>query len=178
VRVFAEGGAGDVRLSWRSPGGEIETIPPWALYVPPVRANGLLGCYYANGNWEGPPAFERIDPTLSIYFHVTPLPRPYTVEWLGAVDVPETGRYHFGLRSVDESMLILDGVEIVRSEIRDAYREVAVELEAGPHDIRVRFADRSHHTQIDLYWRRPGEEPRIVAAEALLAPRSGYRTID
>ena len=105
---------------------------------------------------------------------MTPLPRPYTVEWLGAVDVPETGRYHFGLASVDESMLFLDWVEVCRSEILNAYREGTVELEAGLHDIRVRFADRTHHTHIDLYWRRPGNERRIVPAEALHPPRSGY----
>ena len=78
-----------------------------ALHVPPVASNGLLGRYYANGNWEEPPAFTRIDPQINLYFHDIPLPRPYTVEWRGKLAVaprrriPPGNRVHRRVGAVD-----------------------------------------------------------------------------
>ncbi len=81
LRVEAEGGAGRVELYWQPPGEPPNPIPQRFLYTtPPVSSNGLLGRYYRDLNWAGEPALEQIDPSLALYFHITPLPRPYTVE--------------------------------------------------------------------------------------------------
>jgi hypothetical protein len=171
LRVLATGGDGVFRLSWQPPDGEMTVIPPWALHVPPVTGNGLLGRYYPNPNWEAPEAFARIDPEPNIYFHVLQLPRPYTVEWTGQILISEAGRYAFGLRSADESTLYLDDQEVVRGIERDVYAEGSIELDSGAHDIRIRLADRTHHTYVQLYWTPPGAGRRIVPREVLSPPR-------
>jgi hypothetical protein len=87
IRLHAESGEGRIRFAWQPPDGPPETVPSWALYVPPVQSNGLLGQYFANGDWGGEAAFAQIDPRLSMYFHVPTLPRPYTVEWSGKLAI-------------------------------------------------------------------------------------------
>ena len=74
---------GVFRLAWRPSDREGEVLPARALYSYPVSANGLLGRYFANDSWSEPEAFAQIDPQLNLYFHIIPLPRPYTVEWTG-----------------------------------------------------------------------------------------------
>ena len=108
LRVRAAGAAGQVRLSWQTPGGARETIPQESLYVPPVVANGLLGSYYRGTDWSGGVAVAQVDPSLSLYFHQPLLPRPYTVEWRGKIDAPAAGTYTFGLESIDDSWLYID----------------------------------------------------------------------
>ena len=109
LRLRAAGGHGPVTLSWQRPGEAERIVQSSALHVPPVASNGLLGRYYANGNWEEPAAFTRIDPQINLYFHDIPLPRPYTVEWRGKLAAPHDGEYRLGIESIDESELWIDG---------------------------------------------------------------------
>lgn len=180
VRLQAEGGEGVVRLAWQPPDGPPETIPPWALYVPPVRSNGLLGSYYANDSWSGTPAFAQIDPNLAMYFHVPTLVRPYTVIWKGKIAIPEDGSYGFALQSIDESQLLIDEVEIVTSRVANEMVHSQLTLEAGLHDIEVRYADRTNHTYIKLLWTPPGanEAFRPVPTDLLFPPQARYDSVD
>jgi sugar lactone lactonase YvrE len=174
VAVAEPSQLGPVRLLWRPPGSALQTIPSWALYSEPVRVRGLLGSYFANSTWDGVPSLTRIDEQLDLYFHVTPLPRPYTVEWTGKIAIPTAGRYTFGIISIDESRLWIDDEEVTASAGANEYREAGIELVAGLHDIRVRFADRTAHTHITLSWQPPwgGQEP--VPADVLLPPLGDY----
>jgi transglutaminase-like putative cysteine protease len=95
-RLRALGGVGQVSLMWQRPNGQAEVVPQWAFYRPPVTNHGLQGNYYANANWEGAPTLARIDPFLDMYFHITPLPRPYTAEWSGVLVAPQEGPYGLG----------------------------------------------------------------------------------
>jgi DNA-binding beta-propeller fold protein YncE/4-amino-4-deoxy-L-arabinose transferase-like glycosyltransferase len=177
LRVRAVGAEGRVRLQWQTPGGEEAVVPTWALYRPPVTNNGLLGRYYQNLDWAGPPALARIDPSLSLYFHITPLPRPYTVEWQGVISIPRAGVYAFGLESIDDSRLYIDGRLVVETIQPNDYREGSVELTAGFHDIRLRYADRSSHSHINLYWMPPGQGRQIVPSQNLYPPQGSYTQI-
>jgi hypothetical protein len=176
----SDDGEGRVRLAWQPPDGPPAIIPAWALYVPPVQSNGLLGEYFANGNWEGEPAFAQIDPHLSIYFHVPTLARPYSVEWRGKIAIPEAGDYDFALRSIDESVLLIDDSEIATSQVRNELDEGSVTLAAGLHDIRVRYVDRTDHTYINLMWRPPGVDQsyRAIPTELLYPPQEKYDLVD
>jgi hypothetical protein len=82
LRIRARARPGQVRLMWQPPGGQMEVVPQWALYAPPVGYNGLQGSYYTSAAWEGTPALVRVDPFLDTYYHLTPLPRPYSAEWV------------------------------------------------------------------------------------------------
>jgi len=162
LRLRASGSAGQMRLWWQPPGGEEETVPTWALYSFPISGYGLLGKYYSNPDWQGPPEMERIDPVIDVYFHLTPLPRPYSVEWTGTLSVPESGIYHLGLRSVDEARLYLDGQPVVEAMVPDEYIEAPIDLEAGPHDLRITYQDLTGRSRIHLYWTRPNGERKII----------------
>jgi streptogramin lyase len=180
IRLRVEGGQGHVRLAWQPPDGPPQTIPSWALYVPPVQSNGLLGRYFANGEWRGEPAFAQIDPRLSMYFHVPTLPRPYTVEWSGKIAIPAAGDYGFALQSIDESILSIDGVELIADRQRNVLAQATVTLNAGLHDILVRYADRTDHTFIELTWRPPGNDAsyRVIPSELLFPPQEKYEQVD
>jgi streptogramin lyase len=148
--------------------------PSSVFYVAPVSGNGLLGRYFANDAWREPETLARIDPMLSLYFHVIPLPRPYTVEWSGKIAIPVSGVYAFGLESIDESQLWIDEQPVVAATTPNSYAEGAVELEQGLHDIRLRYADHSDHSHINFYWMPPGGERQVVPPEVLFPPQGSY----
>lgn len=175
LRVEAEGGDGRVDLYWQPPGEPPNSIPQRFLYTtPPVTNNGLLGRYYRGLEWAGEPVLEQIDPSLALYFHITLLPRPYTVEWTGKLEAPVTGSYAFGLESIDDSWLYIDGQLVVETHMPNQYREGQTSLTAGWHDISVRYVDRTSHSHINLYWRPPGGGQEIVPPERLLPPQGAY----
>jgi streptogramin lyase/4-amino-4-deoxy-L-arabinose transferase-like glycosyltransferase len=177
LHVRAIGAEGHFELAWQPPEEELQTVPSWALYAPPVTNNGLLGKYYPNGEWRPPVALARIDSRLNLYFHITPLPRPYTVEWEGKIFAPQSGRYLFGLESIDESVLYIDGQQVTAGLVPNQYQEGAIELQAGLHEIRVRFSDHTNHTHINLYWTPPGGVRQIVPAEVLFPPQGSYQRV-
>ncbi len=175
LRVEAEGGAGRVDLYWQPPGEPPNSIPQQFLYtVPPVTNNGLLGRYYRGLEWAGEPALEQIDPSLALYFHVTLLRRPYTVEWTGKLEAPTNGTYGFGLESIDDSWLYVDGQPVAETHVPNQYREGQISLTAGWHDIAVRYVDKSNHSHVNLYWRPPGGGQQVIPSERLLPPQGAY----
>lgn len=174
IRVRAVGAAGPFTLAWRPPDRDPEVIPATALYTAPVTSNGLLGRYFPNADWQPPEAFAKIDPRLSLYFHVIPLPRPYTVEWSGKLAIPLAGRYRFGLESIDGSTLWINEMEVTAGVEPNILGEGDIELTQGLHDIRVRFTDRTDHTHINLYWTPPGRARQLIPAEALFPPQGDY----
>ncbi len=174
VRIRAVGGDGPVSFSWQRPGEVEQVVPTSALHVPPVTSNGLLGRYYANGDWQDPPAFTRIDPQINLYFHDIPLPRPYTVEWEGKLAVPVDGVYRLGIESIDESELWIDDIAVAASPEPNQYDEDSISLSAGLHDIRIRYVARTSHYHVNLHWAPPGQERTLVQAEALFPPQGNY----
>lgn len=174
IRVRAEGAPGQVALYWQ-PSRRGETLlPQWALYAPPIANHGLLGSYYPNDRWEGRPALQRIDPFLDTYFHFTPLPRPYTVEWTGSLDVPQSGLYRLGLRAVQEAQLYLDGGLLVTTFAPNENVDAIVTLEMGLHELKVRYKDNTDRSRIHLYWMPPTGEFEPIPSQNLWPPLGRY----
>ena len=155
-RLTAQSGRGQVRLSWQSPGREMALIPNSAFYSNLVTNQGLVGKYYANSTWSGSPTLVQIDPFLNTYYHLTPLPRPYSVEWTGLLDVPVTGIYGLAVRSVGEADLYIDGVLVTKAIVPNRIFETDVSLEAGLHELKVLFKDTLPRSRLHLMWRTPG----------------------
>ncbi len=163
---------GPVRLLWREPDGAmLVPVPRRALYVSPVTANGLLGRYYPNADWRGPPAFTQVDESIAKYIHLIPLPRPYTVEWQGQLDVPTGGLYRLGVQVRDAAWLYVDGQLLVENTEPDGFEEAPIRLSRGRHDLRLRFLDRTDHSHIYLYWTRPDGTHEIVPSQYLIPYR-------
>jgi len=177
LRVRAVGAPGRVQLAWRTPDGLVEIIPPTAYYSAPRLGHGLLGRYFGNGEWTPPEVMSRIDARFDRYVHVIPLPRPYTVEWIGKVAAPVDGVYRFGLESIDESRLWIDDALVVEALQPNTYTEGEIELTQGLHDIRIRFADRTNHTHINVFWQLPDGQRQIIPVEALYPPQESYERI-
>jgi len=182
IRITADSGDGPMQLLWRTPNRETEVLPAWQIFSDPVTNNGLLGRYYTGGDWSGTPAMEQIDSGFDMYFHIPILPRPYTVEWSGMIAIPESGRYGFGVKSNDESELRIDGELIAASNGEAQYDEGSIDLEAGLHEIAIRYADRSDHTFFSAYWAPPpgaaSQGRQIIPDEILFPPLGNYERIE
>ncbi len=170
IRVRAEGAPGQVALHWQPPGQGESLVPSWALYSPPVTNHGLQGTFYANDNWTGQPALQRIDPFLDTYFHLIPLKRPYTVEWAGSVVAPQSGAYRLGLRVVQEAELYVDGQLVLTTAGPNQYTEGPISLEVGPHDLRIRYRDNVDRSRVHLSWVTPGGSFEPIPSEFLWPP--------
>jgi hypothetical protein len=167
LRLQAQSGEGRVSLLWRPPAQEMEVVPASILFHSPVTANGLLGQYFDNPDWSGAPVMEQIDPHLDIYFHLTPLPRPYSVEWSGQIDIPYAGVYQFGVDAVDSASIFIDDTLLVETQIPDQYVEVPITLDHGLHALRIRFQDLTNRSRIHLYWVLPDGERTIIPSNYL-----------
>ena len=93
LKLRTQAQAGHFELDWQPPSEQQAPIPLSALLLPGITNHGLLGSYYANGDWQGPPAYTQIDPWIHFYFHNPPLARPYTVEWVGNIEIKKGGQY-------------------------------------------------------------------------------------
>jgi hypothetical protein len=173
LRIRAASGEGPVRLSWRSSsGGDFEPIPSSSLYLsPPIFSNGLVGSYYEGGDWNSDPAIVRIDPFVDMYFHLTPLDRPYGVEWEGEIEIPASGEYEFGLRVTGEAQLYINAELVVDAARPTEYLGSWVQLAAGRNKLRLRYFDYLGASRIHLYWTKPGEVRAVVPSEILFPKR-------
>lgn len=163
------GKEGHFELEWQPPNEEQAPIPSSHLFLPPISNNGLLGYYFANGDWQAPPAFIQVDPWIHFYYHTQPLPRPYTVEWIGNILIPTSGEYSFGIESIDESSLWVDDKQILDVQTLDQYQETKIYLPSGYHTIRIRYADRTGYTHIYLFWTPPGANREIIPQNVLFS---------
>ena len=178
LRVRAQGAPGQFQLRWRTPDRSPELVGTGSLYAAPLTANGLLARYFANGEWQEPEVRARIEDQMGYYVHVPPLPRPYTVEYSGKIAIPAAGDYHFGLESIDESILYIDDQEVVHATQPNQYAEGGLPLGKGLHDIRIRFADRTDHTHLNVYWMPPGAPRAIIPAGVLFPPQGSYANVE
>jgi hypothetical protein len=171
IRVWAEGGPGQVRLTWTPPGQTEQEIPPVSLYQSDAAGGGLLAALYDNADWQGSPVMLRIDPVIDTYFHVLPLRRPYSVEWLGSLAVPVSGSYRVGLRAVQEGSLQLDDQVVLATETPDVMAEAVIPLRAGSHKLRLRYRDTTERSRLHFWWAPPGLPFERVPRQALLPPQ-------
>lgn len=171
LRLEVPGGTTSMQLLWQPPGAaQMEPIPAGSLFRPAMQVRGLLGSYYPNATWSGSPAFAQIDPAIAFYFHITPLPQPFSVEWSGKLFAPADGAYDLGLESVDGSWLDIDQQIVVENPTGHAKVDGTVNLTRGWHDIRVRFIDQTGGTQIYLWWTPPGATAPAWIPSLYLSP--------
>lgn len=99
---------------------------------------GIKGEYFANANWEGSPAFTRIDDQIDFYWESgSPSPElpddDFSIRWTGYLVPPVSGTYHLGCWGMPTLNVWLEGEKILKhnSEHHAFHHEKAVELEAG-----------------------------------------------
>ncbi len=163
--------AGAVRLEWLLPGApEFAPVPPTAFYRSPVDAGGLQADYLEGEGeeWSGP-AFARIEPSVDLFVHRLPLPRPYRVRWHGWLQPPAPGQYELSLAARDRAQLWLGGQPVLETAEPEAPVTATVALGAAV-PIEVRFWDETGHTRVQLRWLRPDGVDEVVPPTALSPP--------
>ena len=166
---------GTLRLWWTAPGQPEQIVPSADFFHEPADNRGLLGIFFPNATWSGPPTLERIDvsPTQSDF--PPALSRPFSVNWTGKIDIPRSGLYRFGTRSVDFSWLYLDGKLVVdNSHGANQLVDEAVNLTQGLHDIRLSYLSRSTDSFVTIYWQPPGFPREQLPPDRLFPPQGAY----
>jgi hypothetical protein len=161
-------GARPIALLWAAPNEDLHPVPANLLNVHPVETDGLLGRVYRGDQPPaGEPVVEQIDPNVELRVHLLPAPRPYTLEWSGAIRIDRDGRHRFGLNSLGASTLWLDGAEIARKGVDAGLVAGEVDLGRGWHGIRIRFVDVTDFSYVTAYWQPPGSDLTPIPPSAL-----------
>jgi DNA-binding beta-propeller fold protein YncE len=96
------------------------------------------------------------------------------VEWTGSLDVPQSGVYRLGLRAAEEAQLYLDGGLLVSTMTPNEFIDAPITLQAGLHDVRVRFKDGTDRSRIHLYWTLPTGPFEPIPSQFLWPPLGRY----
>ena len=134
--------------------------------------NGLLGKYYRNEKWTGPPVDVEVDREINFDWSKTlPLPPPFSVDWTGKLLIDQPGNYTFALMADDGAELIIDGrVVIDVLHVLLQKRTGTVNLAAGSHSIQVRYFNALFGGSVRLWWTQTGHPEQIVPAQVLIPP--------
>lgn len=152
---------------------DTEPIPAENLRTPDGKLNGLSGDYFANMNFEGKPAFTRIDPQLNFRW-ATGTPAEnfpadlFSNRWTGYLVAQVSGRYSISLSSNDGGRLYLDDKVIVDvwGDHATLTATAVVELRANePRKIRVDHYENIGNADLVLGWRLLEENIVDKAAE-------------
>jgi 4-amino-4-deoxy-L-arabinose transferase-like glycosyltransferase len=145
-------------------------VPASAFYTSASPPIGLVGTYYTNPHWQGIPHLIQHDLVLA---STDALHSPYSIIWQGALWIDQPGLYRFGATSDDGSWLYINGDLVVDNGGHHGARYVegpALELDAGYHNIEIRYFQDGGSHKFELYWIPPGRGRELVPPEQL-APR-------
>ncbi|MCC6177680.1 MAG: glycosyltransferase family 39 protein [Chloroflexi bacterium] len=156
-----------IAVRWGGETGQVAAVTANLLTVPPVRPTGLLGRVYPGRVPTGEPVVEQVDPNVELRVHLLPAPRPYTIEWSGALRAERSGVYHFGVSSVGTSSIAVDGVTLATATVPNVYSDGTAELEAGWHDITVHFVDDLNFSNVTAFWQPPDHNREVIPTSAL-----------
>jgi hypothetical protein len=157
--------SGPMELYWRAPGKEPEIVPQEALCTVPLPSNGLLGKYYQGTDWAGLPVFQEVDPVISFRWHDDPAPVPWCAQWEGQIRVQEGGVHRFSMYSNDYAALYINSQQVVELPSKPSG---SIRLEAGEHDIVVKYSNTRHYSEMRLFWTPPGGlGPETIPTEVL-----------
>jgi 4-amino-4-deoxy-L-arabinose transferase-like glycosyltransferase len=158
---------GPMELYWRVSGEEPEIVPQEALSIVPLPSNGLLGKYYRGTDWAGLPAFQEVDPVISFRWHDDPLPVPWCAQWEGKIRLQEGGEYRFKMKSNDYAALYIDGRQVVEYPFTPSG---STQLEAGEHEILVKYSNTKYYSEMRLFWTPPGGSASEAIPTEVLFP--------
>lgn len=158
---------------------KIEPFPRKSMYQPYTLGGGLTGNYIEGLDPLRSPTFSRIDSTIDFYFHLLPLPRPFTVVWRGSLMIPKTGTYRLGVSSNDPAYVQLDGKSIAANTIPLSTTFGSADVVAGLHPLTLTYQSSTDAAQVYLYWIKPDGVKSIIPASQLfpLSP-TGKEIID
>ena len=165
VDIAAHSAAGDLELALS--GNPLRALPPAEVFNPlKVWPRGVVGDYRGQDGQR----LMRIDPVLGIFFHVLPVPPPFTVVWRGDLYAPRTGRYLLGTKQVATARLAVDGRWITNNLQHFVLQMKPVRLVVGWHPVEMKYAAVGGFFSAFLYWKPPHRETSVVPSAFLRPP--------
>ncbi len=167
VEYIAGDEPGLLRLSWATPQNpRITVIPATSFFTLPGASHGLVGYYFITSDWSGSPTIIQRDLFIipNDFLHES-----YSIRWVGKIAAPSTGTYIFGTLSDDGSFVYIDGRLVVdnRGLHGAEYREGAINLEEGLHDIEVLYNQFGGSRAMGLWWKPPRAVKGVVSSNYL-----------
>lgn len=193
VRYWEGYSSAGLLTSWTPPGGVEEIIPPSAfshsdIESPYDSGGGGLRAYWTtnarHASNAGQIDWDRHDhattishiayrKTSDVFDEDTPSDY-FGLRVLAQVDIEIGGSWTFGLGSDQSAMLLIDGEPVVIDTAGHSYRwrRGSVQLDAGKHDIEIRFWEGYSEAGLHVSWQGPGVPTEIII------PRSAYSLRD
>jgi hypothetical protein len=140
---------------------------------------GLSGAYFWNAQWDGRPAREDVlDADISARaesFQRAVRRAPggqFSVEWTGSLDVPQAGLHTFATNAKDAAWVWLDGVLVASDGDPPGARPTtgARQLDAGRHELEVRYVNRGSEPSLEVLWAPPGGSLEPIPSSRLRPP--------
>jgi 4-amino-4-deoxy-L-arabinose transferase-like glycosyltransferase len=156
-----------IRLLWAGPNEDLHPVPENVLNLAPVATVGLLGRVYRGDAPAGDPVQEQVDPNVALRVHLLPAPRPYTLEWSGALWADRTGNYQFSVNSLGASAIWVDGRQVAQKPVPEGQADGEIDLDRGWHDIRIRFVDSTDFSYVTALWRPPNGDRATIPPDVL-----------
>lgn len=159
-------------------------VPSSCLFTPDGK-QGLHGSYFDNINYEGEPAFKRIDSQVA-YSWTLFAPDSclavdwFSVEWTGKLKAPVSGTYQIGLEGNDGYQLMIDGRTVVNRPEKITRRATLVPFtfqKDKEYDIRIRFYETTHNAKINFVWNIGVQNEDASIAQAVQAAREADMAI-
>lgn len=161
-------------LLWSQNSPVMSPVPSIFLFNPTkIEPHGLTAFIRAGDSFDTAPAQVRIDPQVSFYFQLTPLPRPYTIEWVGKLYTPVQGGYVFSTEQISKSRLVIDGKDVVTNSAPNNVVQGGVTLQQGLHDIQLFYEDLAGFSHVYLYWQPPTMKDKYIIPSLFLLPEMG-----
>ncbi len=146
------------------------TVPGEAEVSAEGYQQGLLARYYRGLNWDGSVLYEMVDPLIAVHRQLQ-LPS-FSVWWQGIISAPQSGAYVFETLSDDGSYVYIDGQLVVDNGGVHSSRRASnsVNLEAGPHDIDIKYFQDGGGVTMEVLWQPPRGPMEFLPAEVLFPP--------
>ena len=94
----------------------------------------------------------------------------YSIEWIGCLEVPKDGTYHFTCRHDDGAQMYLDSQHVFGSwnEHGSGHgtSKGSIDLVAGTHPIYLRFNQGGGEHYLDMKWSGPGFDQQAIPTHA------------
>jgi len=133
-----------------------------------AEALGLNARYYPNAEWQSPAAFIRRDRTIAFDWRQDPpLLYPFSVEWRGALLIPQYGQYGLTMQASGPFTLTLDG-EVLLSGGAGTHRTQQIVI-GGFHDFHLRYVAETGVGGPVLLWKKPVGEREVVSPSSFYA---------
>jgi len=150
-----------------------------ALVVLSPPRRGLVGSYYMNARWAGPPNMTTRERRVGLERYRQEYPgrtAGSSILWTGGLFIEIPGTYGFSTVANGVSEVRIDGRAVVEGAGAGEAEEQAgkIDLIRGFHEIRVRFSQTGGDGRFEVFWTPPGK-PRQPFSSAPLFTRVSRR---